>query len=170
MVFDTVVLVLMLSRTFRIYRQNGINAVTFVLIRDQVLFYGLTFTAGLANIVSILFELSKCCAKLLALVKIHFARKGQYHNPALLSPFTLAMVSISSSRILLNLRSLATEVAVASASGASKARRTQLFSPYSVTSPATPFSPVHQYQYPQLNAFNRDLEKDVEFELEKTIV
>ena len=52
MVFDTVVLLLMLARTAKVYRQSGISALTFVLLRDQVLFFFVTFAAGLANLVS----------------------------------------------------------------------------------------------------------------------
>lgn len=51
MLFDSVVLGLMLIRTGKLWRQSGISALTFVLLRDQILFFLLTFAANLANLV-----------------------------------------------------------------------------------------------------------------------
>ena len=50
-IFDSVVLALMVFKTVHMYMNNGKNAISIVLLRDQLLFYGLTFTANLANIV-----------------------------------------------------------------------------------------------------------------------
>lgn len=51
MLFDSVVLLLMIIRTAKLYLQSGVNALTVVLLRDQILFYALTFAAALANLV-----------------------------------------------------------------------------------------------------------------------
>lgn len=52
-VFVTIILMLMLVRTGKMYRLSGISALTFVLLRDQVIFYLLTFAASLANVVGV---------------------------------------------------------------------------------------------------------------------
>ena len=52
----------MLFRTGKMYRQSGLSALTFVLLRDQVLFFFVTFAAGVANLVSLAARPALCCA------------------------------------------------------------------------------------------------------------
>lgn len=77
---------------------------------------------------------------------------GQYHNPGLFSALTLAMVSISANRILLNLRSVTIEES--SSNDASfkilpPGRRSRTSGQHVLSYPCSPMSPLSQTLQPK---------------------
>lgn len=91
-----------------------------------------------------------------------------------MTPFSLAMVSIVSNRILLNMRSVRGgashhSLAKGSGGGPARSRHEQAASHFPGTVSIAPVPPVHHPQYPDSD-FAKASSKDSEYEMDKMMV